>query len=64
MKKSRPIFVCMSINNSLLPYCIARLDPKTSDYVPLKGQLFSTKEEAEEVSKEMNEEYLKESSIE
>lgn len=39
------------------PYCVARLDPKTGEYVPLQGQEFATEQEAASFAAEFNAEY-------
>lgn len=38
----------------LIHYCVARLDPKTREYVPLTGQEFATEEEAAALAAELN----------
>lgn len=36
------------------PYCVARLDPITGEYVPLRGQEFTTEQEAAAIAAELN----------
>ena len=38
----------------MLPYCVARLDPITREYIPLTGQEFATEEEAAALAAELN----------
>lgn len=44
----------------ILRYCVAVYDPIRKNYVPIKGEEYSTKEEADRRAEELNKEYQQE----
>lgn len=44
----------------IYPYCVARLNPEGTDYVPLQGEEYPTKEAADERATELNRDYKEE----
>lgn len=38
------------------PYCVARINPQDGQYVPLRGEEYSTLQEAEDRAHELNQE--------
>ena len=53
-------FVCQPTEPGCpFPYCVAMFDPRRKEYIPLKGELFMTEEEAKQRAHELNEENRK-----
>lgn len=52
-------FVCQPTESGFPPYCVAVFDPRRKEYIPLKGELFMTEEEAKQRAHELNEENRK-----
>ena len=48
----KPFIVMPNKEGRLMRYCIARWNEQKKQYIPLKGQEYSTKEEAETLAKE------------
>lgn len=38
----------------IFPYCVARLSPKGTNYIPLRGEEYRTKKDADERAAELN----------
>lgn len=44
----------------IYPYCVARLNPKGTNYIPLRGEEYPTKKDADERAAELNRIYEEE----
>lgn len=49
------IYVCQPTELGCeMPYCVAKLNPQGTDYIPLKGEVYPTEEQARERAFELN----------
>lgn len=49
------IYVCQPTElGCTMPFCVAKLNPQGTNYIPLKGEMYPTEKQAKERASELN----------